>query len=226
MTTSLCLHEEIMLLALSDEKGTIEAGGTWYQQMVGGAVLAELAIAGRIELIEERKKHVLRVTNSNPIGNDFVDQWLAKMGEQPGTHKLADWLSKISHSSNLKQEIAQALVRRGILEEKNRTFLLIFNRTAYPESNAAPEQKIRQRLETALFTETREVSARTVALISILQNGTFLGRIFPDKPVASRQQRIDQLIAGDATGEATAKLIKSVQAAIMMACIVPIVIHT
>ncbi len=41
--TNLFLHEEIMLLALRDEEGTI-ASGTMYKYAIGAAVLSELLL--------------------------------------------------------------------------------------------------------------------------------------------------------------------------------------
>ena len=41
--SSLFLHEEVMLLALRDEEGTI-ASGTMYQYAIGAAILAELLV--------------------------------------------------------------------------------------------------------------------------------------------------------------------------------------
>ena len=48
-TTNLQFREEIMLLALKDEEGTT-ASGTRCAHAVGGAVLAELLMTGRIEV--------------------------------------------------------------------------------------------------------------------------------------------------------------------------------
>ena len=42
---SLFLHEEILLLALRDEEGTI--AGAMYQYAIGGALLAELLLQTR-----------------------------------------------------------------------------------------------------------------------------------------------------------------------------------
>jgi len=53
--TNLFLHEEIMLLALRDEEGTI-ASGTMYQYAIGAAVLAELLLNKRIAVGEPRGK--------------------------------------------------------------------------------------------------------------------------------------------------------------------------
>ena len=52
--SNLFLYEEIMLLALRDEKGTI-ASGAMYQHAIGGAVLAELLMTGRLTVDESRK---------------------------------------------------------------------------------------------------------------------------------------------------------------------------
>jgi hypothetical protein len=54
----LFLHEEIMLLALRDETGVMESGA-WYSFAMGGAILSELLLAGRVE-IDGGKKPVRR----------------------------------------------------------------------------------------------------------------------------------------------------------------------
>ena len=53
----LFLHEEILLLALGDDKGTIIAG-PMYVHAMGGAILAELFLSKRIT-VEAGKKHAL-----------------------------------------------------------------------------------------------------------------------------------------------------------------------
>ena len=45
------LYEEIMLLALRDEEGTV-ASGTMYNYAVGGALLAELLLEQRLRIEE------------------------------------------------------------------------------------------------------------------------------------------------------------------------------
>ena len=53
----LYLHEEIMLLALKDEKGTISSGT--YQHAMGGAILAELLLRKHIAVDESKKNKKL-----------------------------------------------------------------------------------------------------------------------------------------------------------------------
>ena len=53
-TESLFLHEEVMLLALGEEKGTVIAEES-YRFALGGAVLAELLLEKRIAVAEKKK---------------------------------------------------------------------------------------------------------------------------------------------------------------------------
>ena len=49
----LFLHEELLLLALRDGKGTI--AGSFYQQAMAGGILSELLLGERIRIREGKK---------------------------------------------------------------------------------------------------------------------------------------------------------------------------
>ena len=72
---TLFLHEEIMLLALRDEEGTI-ASGAMYQYAIGGAVLAELLLSQRIAVDESGKRKLVDLVSSTPLGEPLVDEGL------------------------------------------------------------------------------------------------------------------------------------------------------
>ena len=52
----LFLHEEVLLLALQDEKGVV-AFGSMCEQVVGGAILAELLLQGKVVLEQSGRKN-------------------------------------------------------------------------------------------------------------------------------------------------------------------------
>ena len=76
--TSLYLYEEVMLLALRDEKGTI-ASGTMYQYAIGAAILSELLLNKRISVEEASKKKLVNLISSTPLGDPLIDQCLKKI---------------------------------------------------------------------------------------------------------------------------------------------------
>ena len=73
----LFLHEEIMLLALRDEKGTFEFG-SMYNYALAGAILAELLLAGRIS-VESGKKKLIDLMSREPMGDPVIDECLQEI---------------------------------------------------------------------------------------------------------------------------------------------------
>ena len=58
------LHEQLMLLMLRDDTGAMESHTDMHQLALGGAILAELILAGAIAIDDDKKKHVRRVRDT------------------------------------------------------------------------------------------------------------------------------------------------------------------
>ena len=65
-TPQLLLHEELMLMALRDEKGTVEWRASMSNYAIGGAILAELLLDGLIKIGSDKKKLVSLVKSNRP----------------------------------------------------------------------------------------------------------------------------------------------------------------
>ena len=72
----LFIQEEILLLALKDDKGT------FYMRTIlpalGGAIMAELLLAGKIE-VEENRKKMVNVISRQSFGDLLLDEALNKI---------------------------------------------------------------------------------------------------------------------------------------------------
>ncbi len=73
---ALFLHQEVMLLALRDDKGTIDTG-SMYQYAIGGAVIAELLLNERIKIERIRRKDLVTLQSSRPLEDSLLNQCLA-----------------------------------------------------------------------------------------------------------------------------------------------------
>jgi golgi phosphoprotein 3 len=221
----LWLHEEATLLALAEEKGTIETG-SWYPFVAAGAVLAELMLRERVRIQTEAeakatgtwysRKPRLVVTDPTPVGDALIDSWLLQISEAEKLKPAGDWLSKIANSRGIQAAATARLVELGILEQQKDKVLWVFNRVRYPEKDGAPEEEIRRRLERAIFEDDEEVHARTIVLLSLTKNGEFLPKLFDKQRLKTRKQHLDKLIAGEELGAATAELIEAIQVAIIV----------
>ncbi|TKJ38725.1 MAG: hypothetical protein CEE38_03200 [Planctomycetes bacterium B3_Pla] len=221
MQNTLFLHEEILLLALRDEEGTIASAGTMYQYAIGAALLAELLLSKRIEVEQSGKRKLVNLVSPTPLGEPLIDQCLEKLSSAKRRAALQTWVSRFAGVKSLKHRVAQELCRRGILRADEDKVLLIFTRKIYPEVNPEPERKLIERLRQAIFTDTAELEPRTVVLVSLAKSAGLLKVVFDKKSLKSRKARIEQIVNGEITGKAAQEAIQAMQAAVMVACIMP-----
>lgn len=224
-TDNLFLYEEIMLLALKDEEGTI-ASGTMYNYAVGGAIIAELLLSQGIVVDPVKKKKLVSVVNPELLNDSLIDEWLMKMSSAKRRKTVQDWVSRIANTKDLKHRIALQLCQRGILKMDEKTILLLFTQRIYPEINPEPEQEIIDRLHNTIFTDTDDIDARTVVLLSLAKSANILPVIFGKKEIKQRKKRIEQIVNGEIAGKATKEAIDAMQAAVMVACIMPAIMMT
>jgi len=218
--TNLFLHEEIMLLALRDEEGTI-ASGTMYQYAIGAAVLSELLLNKRIAVGESRRKKLVNLVSSQPFGEALIDQCLEKISNAKRRASLQTWVLRFSGVKNLKHRVARQLCERGILRADEDKILLLFTRKIYPEVNPEPERRLIERLRQAIFTDSRDIDPRTVVLVSLANSTGLLKVVFDKKELKGRKARIKEISDGEITGKAAKEAIEALQAAVMVCCIVP-----
>ncbi len=214
----LWLHEELILLALHDEKGTIASASGMYQYALGGAILAELLLAGRIE-VEDSKKKLVHLVDPEPVGDTLIDECLGKIGHAKKPTTPQGWVMSFAGIKNLKHRVAEGLCARDILQGQQDTVLFVFSRKTYPELNPEPERELVDRLDQAIFTECEDLDARTVVLISLAHSTGLLNAVFGRKELAARKARIEQLISGEIVGEAAKGAVEAVQTALFISTI-------
>lgn len=216
----LLLHEEVLLLALSEEKGTIECGA-WYQQAVGAAVLAELLLAGLVRLEGHGRKARVVPAGGRPLGDPLLDEWLERIRSDSKRRRLDHWAGKASGTRDLKSRVARGLAKKGVLCVEEQRVLLVFPRTVYPERDARPERAIRARLHGAVFGDAHDLDPRTVVLVSLARSTGLLDVAFGKKALKPRKRRIESIVNGEETGRAAKRLVEAVQAAILVTCVLP-----
>jgi len=221
-TRPLYLHQEVLLLALRDEKGTIAA--SMYTYALGGAILAELMLRDRITTVTEGKKTFVTVANARPVGETVLDECLEKVASMKKRTQLQTLVSKFAGMRDLKHKVAAGLVDKGALRASEDTVLLLFSRRVYPQLDGRFERAVVERLREAIFTDARSVDPRTVVLIALTDQSGILRANFPRKELKARKARIKSIVAGDLVGKATGQAIAAMQAAITVAAVMPAVI--
>lgn len=220
---TLFLHEEITLLALKDEEGTV-APNTNYTFALAGALLADLLIEKRIAIEERKKKKYITVTDTTLFDDPLLDECIGKLRKSKKSLVIETWVSKFTSIKDIKHRSARQLCRKGILRADEDKILHIFTRRIYPEIDPVPEQEIIERLRTAIFSEERDIDPRTVILTSLAKSTDLLKVVFDKKELKNRKKRIEQIVNGEIIGKAAKEAIEAVQAAVMVACMTPVIV--
>jgi len=219
------LYEEVMLLALRDEEGTT-ASGAWYQQAVAGALLAELLLEGHLRATGAGKKRTLEVTGTEATGDPLLDGVVDKIAAARRPATAQTWVGRIAGTRDLAHDAVTRLCETGVLRADEGRVLFLFKRRIYPEVNPEPERRLKQRLYEAVFEDAMDVDARTVLLISVANATGLLAANFDRKALKARRQQIDRVVNGDVMGAATKEAVEAVQAAIMVAAMIPAITAT
>jgi golgi phosphoprotein 3 len=220
---ALPLHEEVALLALKNERGTV-AGGVMYAQAAGGAILAELLLSGHLTTETVGKKIFAVAARPTPTGNEVLDECLDKVAQARRRATLTTWVQRFGGLKGLRHRVARSLVDKRVLREDEGRILFLFTRRTYPELDPSSERAIRGRIEAAIRTDTSTVDPRTSVLIAIAQHSGLLKTNFDRAHLKARKARISAIAKGEAVGEATRHAIEAVQAAVMVAVMVPAIV--
>lgn len=211
----LSMYEQLVLMALRDEEGTLESKAGMHQYALGGAILAELVLADRLA-IDDSKKHLVHVTRHKRVGEPLLDEALQMVADSKREKRAEHWVARFASIKNLRHRVAQQLCRRGVLKESEDKILWIFTRKIYPEIDPEPERELVQQLHDAIFRNDK-IPPQTAIVLS-LANATGMLRIhFDKKELKRRKERIEQITSGSAIGEATRATVQAVQAAMIAA---------
>jgi len=206
------LAEEFALLAYGDD-GAPDTDSVRLDNGVGGSLLLELAISGRVG-IEDKKVVVL---DGTPTGDPLVDQALGRIAADEKPRRPAHWVRKFAKDT--RKLALNRLVEQGVLTRREDTVLLVFPRTRYPAPDGlepVPETEARQRL-TAAVSGSGPVEPRTAALCALLAATNLDRKVFRTLDRERAKARLEEISAGDWAATAVRKTIEEIQTAVVVA---------
>jgi len=208
----LTLPQELYLLALHEEKGRVPASlSISLHYGLGGAILAELILQGRVGLDDKRKAVV--VNNALFNEDDLLNEGLERIQTSGRRHRAKYWVSAFSdYISKLEKRLANRLVDLGVLRKEQKRFLGVVPYEAYPAQDASARFWIKQHLRSVVL--GGEVpDGHTAALLSLVRACDLLGRIFTRDELKTARRQSEALRRGEAIGEAEQQAIETIEAA-------------
>lgn len=214
--------EELHMLLLRPD-GRVESSVS-VNRLYGeiAAVLADLALAGRIVITHEEHP-VVEVVSTEPTGHPVLDSTLVRLTPLRGK-RLQSLV--VRPKLDPLEVVDESLVVQGVLVRGERGFFG-WGSARTPESDPAPERVLRARIA-AVLAGTGTPTPADLTLLAILQGLNAAHAILRDESggLSSRDlgKRIDELTAGSAAGDAVAKAVTAAMTAALMAAITPTIV--
>ena len=207
------LPEEFALLAYDDD-GAPVTDGTHLNNGLGGAVLLELALTGKVDVADKK----VVVVDATPTGDSLLDQALARIVDDKA-RKPGHWVTKFA--KNTRSDVMDRLAAQGVVRLEKGKVLGLFPRTRYPAAHGvepSQETEARQRMHAAV-TGTGPVEPRTAALCALVAATDLDKKVFRDLDRRQVKARLKEIGEGAWAATAVKKSIEEIQSAIMIAVI-------
>jgi golgi phosphoprotein 3 len=202
MSAALTLPEEIVLLTLDDATGRpLGRQGLASGLALAGALMMELALAGRIDTDRDR----LEVHSLAPLQDPVLDRALEQLSTVQDSRGALMLLAR--EEAPLRAAVLAGLEARGLLRRVEGRVLLVFpeRRWLKPEDRAEPRE-VRARLLRAV--ESDDIpDPREALLLGLARATALLPLLLPPDVLAARQERIAFLAGLEALNRSLAQAV-------------------
>jgi len=212
---ALSLFEELLLIAIDDDKGTVASSVSGHLPYgLAGALLAELALQEKIYIDKGR----LVLADTSQSGNDIEAEALQIIAASKKPRKVQHWINSLG-STKYARRVAERLAEKGLVTIEERRILWIIPYDAYPQQDASAKYWVKQRLRSVALGGVAP-SARDVTLLSLVKSCDMLGLVFTRDERKTARKEIDELVKREPFGDAlrtTLEEIDSAAAAVIVA---------
>jgi hypothetical protein len=198
--------EEILLLALDDRTGLLRPlPDHALRYALTGALLLELAIAGRIDTDLDG----LYVIDASPTDEPLLDDLLQRLNRSDVPRTTTDWLNQLAWDlQDLSGTLLDRLVEKGLLRMDDRRILWVFGARRYPLQDDQEIREVSSRLRD-LITSDAIPDPDDAALIALVEACQLWDALFTEDELMRLRPRIEALVKLDLIGREVVQAIST-----------------
>jgi hypothetical protein len=192
----LALFEEMFLLCIHEDKGTILASKEDDLGFaLGGALLAELALIGKTGLKDNQR---LEVLNPTPPEDDILAEAMETIRSEEKEHKISYWINEFSQKpEKLSKRLAKRLAQAGVVNHEDDHFQWLIPTPGSPDQNASAKFLLKNRIRDIVLASA-QAEMREIALLSLVRASGLIDFIFVKDERKLADRRIHELVVAEA----------------------------
>ncbi|MBI9065221.1 MAG: GPP34 family phosphoprotein [Marinilabiliaceae bacterium] len=208
------LIDQLTLLSLDDESGSFIADSMAYSFSLAGAILLELSLHNRIEIILKNKVLVKDKINT---GDSLLDEYLNLIVQSKKEKTVQDWIQTIGQKADeIKQQAIDKLIKKKIITQKEEKILWFFTIHKYPAQNSEPEDTLKQRLN-RIIEYNEPPQHNEIMLLSLVDICELHKEIFGKENAKEYQKKMKSIIKDVEISAIMNQTVKEVHAALQAA---------
>lgn len=206
----LTLMEEVLLLALNEDKGNFSfTASSVVDSCLTGALLMELEFLKRIRA----EKKTLEVLDAGPIKDSRLELAINQIDSSKRDHTPEYWVGKLRSSlKGLRKGLLEEMVDKNLLREEEHQTLIFFTTTRYPVRDIRVKKDILDRVHRALL-RGENPDLRTAKLIGLLYGSGLLPYLVDKEDRKEVRKRAKEITKDDILANAVKKNIQAQYAA-------------
>lgn len=215
----LTIPEKLFILAIDDDRGTV---ASFVRDTLGyglaGGVLAELALANKIQLVDGR----LAIVDAAALPDPLLHGALATIAAEKKPRKIGRWLEKLG-SNKIEKQVAAKLAECNMITIEEKRVLWIIPNELYSQKDASVKYWVKEHLRSVVLAGEKAAPA-DVALLSLLIACDMLRLVFTRDERKAASKKVQALAKGEVFGEAVAQLLQDIET--NTAAVVAVVVST
>jgi hypothetical protein len=165
--------EMILFLAL-DDKGWCGNSENSIKFGLAGAILFELILTERIELLEGK----IRVLNSKSVDDPVVDKVLTLIKASKKERPLRNWIQRIVYKKlMLRKTLLKELMNKNVVRKEEYSLLWVFYQFKYPLVNSELKKKIQEDLHQKVMGD-KKLSDYDLMLLAVMNTCKMIRKNF------------------------------------------------
>ena len=203
------LTEELILLMLDEQSGYLEMVPSWdFSCVMAGAVLADLALANRIDTDLE----ALHLLDSAPTGDKLLDPTLEEISETDEIQDTQYWIERNSaRSEEIVTTTLERLVEKEILDYETGGFWTLSRNVArsgtYPTADGKTREEAKARILNVILNDIIP-DPRDVILIGLMHTCDGFKLILSEEDYREKLERIETISRMDLVGRSVSDAVK------------------